>query len=124
MNYEERFSYLCLEGKVGKETFGVDRWLNQTFYNSVIWRRVRRDVIIRDNGCDLGCIGYPIGKHIIVHHMNPVKLDTLVRFDDALLDPDYLICVSFYTHQALHYGGRKTPQPSFSIRTPNDTKLW
>lgn len=120
----DRFEYLKLVGSVGKETFGFDRYLNQRFYRSQEWKRVRRDVIARDNGCDLGIKDYPIHDRLIVHHMNPVQLYSLIRKDEDLLNPDFLICVSHNTHQAIHYGDVSLlPQP-LTVRKPGDTKLW
>ena len=108
-SFEERFEYLKLCGKVGKDTFGFDRIFNQMFYSrSAEWRRVRDQVIIRDNGCDLGMEGHDIYGKIIVHHMNPISLKDIQDVTDFLLNPDYLICVSHETHN-----DGLPPTPSF-----------
>jgi len=93
--FEERFQYLQLKGAVGKETFGFDRYLNQSFYRSAAWKRVRDQVIIRDNGCDLGIEDRMIGNRILIHHMNPIKDKDIIDLTDILLNPEYLICVSY-----------------------------
>lgn len=102
--FAERFEYLKLVGFVGKDTFGFDRYLNQKFYHSDPWRSLRNEIIIRDNGCDLGIPGREIEEGIIIHHMNPVNLDDIVNYTEYLTNPDYLICVSDRTHKAIHYG--------------------
>lgn len=102
--FEERFRYLKLQGVVGEDTFGRDRYLNQEFYHSSEWKSVRDKVIIRDNGCDLGIEGYNIKKNLYIHHMNPVSEADLIHRMDYILDPEYLICVSLATHNAIHYG--------------------
>ena len=102
--FEERFRYLKLDGLVGKDTFGFDRYLNQEFYRSKEWKEVRDFVIVRDNGCDLGMDGYEIVGRIYIHHMNPITVNDIVHSSDFLLNPDYLICVSHNTHNAVHYG--------------------
>lgn len=102
--FEERFEYLKLNGKVGADTFGFDRYLNQSFYRSKIWKSVRDRIIIRDNGCDLGTEGYDICGKMIIHHMNPIRLDDLENNSDFLLNPEYLICTTPDTHNAIHYG--------------------
>jgi hypothetical protein len=106
--FEERFKYLSLLGTVGNETFGFDRYLNQKFYKSIEWKRIRNFVIVRDNGCDMGLRDYPIGGKIMIHHMNPVSAEDLEssRWDD-LLNPEFLISVSMDTHNAIHYGDEK-----------------
>lgn len=121
---EERFEYLRMQSKIGVETFGFDRWMNQELYNSQEWRRVRREVTIRDNGMDMGLDGYPIGGQIIVHHMNPVTEEDLVRHDPKVFNPEYLISVSNRTHNAIHYGdGSLLPSPVIE-RKPFDTCPW
>lgn len=122
--FEDRFNYLKLDGSVGETTFGFDRYLNQKFYsNDPRWKSVRNKVIIRDNGCDLGIEGYDLHK-IYVHHMNPATLDEFVNNIDILLDPEYLICCSFATHQALHYGSLDNLNYKVIERKPNDTCPW
>lgn len=125
--YEERLEYLRLRGSVGQDTFGFDRYLNQLFYRSAEWKRVRDVVIIRDNGCDLGMPGYEIGDKIFVHHMNPITINDIEDSTDFLLNPEYLICVSKETHDAIHYGtdiAGYAEQKKVVERKPNDTKLW
>lgn len=104
--FDERYDYLKLNGNVATITFGFDRYLNQMFYRSPIWKKVRRDIIIRDLGCDLGLDGYEIYEHIIVHHMNPISISDVLDNTDYLINPDYLICTCLNTHNAIHYGNR------------------
>ena len=122
--FEERFRYLRLGGGVGKETFGFDRYLNQRFYSSAEWKRIRRDVIIRDNGCDLGIPGRMIGGRILIHHMNPVSREDILAATDALINPEYLVCVSHKTHNAIHYGDESLLTVIPPERKPNDTCPW
>ena len=123
--YKERFDYLKLDGIVGKDTFGYDRYLNQAFYNSPEWRRFRRDMIIRDNGCDLACEGYEIRGKIILHHINPITQDDLIsRRRDVLFDPENIICVSHNTHNAIHYGDVNLLITGPIERVANDTCPW
>lgn len=121
--FEERFKYLKLSGEVGKDTFGFDRWINQRFYKSAEWKRVRRDVIIRDEGQDLGMDGYELHNAIYVHHMNPILPKDIVDAEEWILNPEFLICVSFNTHQAIHYGDEDL-LPKIIARRPNDTCPW
>src|ERR1700749_3340806 len=95
--FEERYSYLRLGASVGAETFGFDRYVNQMFYRSAEWRNVRNHVIARDNGCDLGCEGYEITDRVLIHHMNPLKLEDIEAGDPAIIDPEYLISVTHRT---------------------------
>lgn len=120
----ERFDYLKLGGFVGKETFGWDRYLNQRFYQSREWRKVRDIVIIRDHGCDLGLDGYEIRGRVYIHHMNPIEASDIVDVTDFLLNPEYLICVSDMTHNAIHYGDATLLPQDPVIRELGDTKLW
>ena len=123
--YKERFEYLKLDGIVGKDTFGYDRYLNQAFYNSPEWRRFRRDMIIRDNGCDLACEGYEIRGKIILHHINPIAQDDLIsRRRDVLFDPENIICVTHNTHNAIHYGDANLLITGPIERVANDTCPW
>lgn len=123
--FEERFEYLKLSGAVGLETFGAERYLNQTLYWSAEWKRVRRDVIIRDNGCDLGIEDRPIQRGVFVHHINPITTEDVVQRRKKVFDPDNLITVSFATHQAIHYGDKELLTPSRPIeRKPNDQAPW
>ena len=121
---EDRFEYLRIGGKVGFATFGFERWMNQGFYTSAEWRRVRHVVIARDLGMDLGVEGWPVHDRIIIHHMNPMDKEDLKRGDPEILDPEFLISVSHKTHNAIHYGDRSLlPQP-FVERRPGDTRSW
>ena len=122
--FQERYQYLRLRGVVGKETFGFDRYLNQAFYTSSIWKSVRDKVIIRDEGCDLGIEGYPIFGKIIIHHLNPITSDELEHDDRSLLDLDNLICTSLNTHNAIHYGDERLLPSLPKERRPGDTLLW
>lgn len=120
----ERFQYLQLHGLVGKATFGFDRWLNQRLYRSYEWQKVRRDVILRDNGCDLACPGHELDRRVFVHHMNPISVNDIAERMDLVLNPDYLVTVSFETHQAIHYGDESLLPLLSADRHPNDTCPW
>lgn len=126
--FEERFNYLRLDGKVGRETFGFDRWINQQFYHlDRDWKKVRRQVIIRDNGCDLGCEDRPIpnGVRIIIHHINPITMEDVKNRNSILFDLDNLITTMDATHNAIHYGDESLLLMSKPIvRQPNDTCPW
>lgn len=122
--FEERYKYLRLGGKVGEETFGFDRYLNQTFYKSDEWLKVRDYVIIRDNGCDLGVPGREIAGRILVHHMNPITKEDILRRSDYLLNPEYLISTVKLTHDAIHYGDDSLLFMGLVERTRNDTCPW
>ena len=124
LTFEERFRYLKLDGLVGKDTFGFDRYLNQEFYRSKEWKEVRDFVIVRDNGCDLGMDGYEIVGRIYIHHMNPITVNDIVHSSDFLLNPDYLICVSHNTHNAVHYGDEDLLVTAPVERRKNDTCPW
>ena len=124
-SFEDRFQYLKLDGLVGEETFGYDRYINQIFYNSDEWKRTRRDVIVRDNGCDLGIEGFDIHSKILIHHMNPINVNDIIERSDYLMNPEYLICVSFKTHNAIHYGDEHILDDfGFVERKPNDMCPW
>lgn len=122
--FEERYRYLRLGGEIGKETFGFDRYLNQVFYSSKEWKRIRRDIIIRDLGCDLGVEGFEIYGRIIVHHMNPITKDDILSRSKFLIDPEYLICTSHNTHEAITYGDEGLLVVAPIERTKNDTCPW
>ncbi len=122
--FEERFQYLQLNGLVGKETFGFDRYLNQVFYRSAAWKRVRDQVIIRDNGCDLGIEDRAILGKVLIHHMNPINEEDILNATSILLNPEYLICVSHNTHNAIHYGDENLLIKAPIIRTKNDMCPW
>lgn len=123
-SFEERFEYLKLNGEVGKETFGFDRYLNQAFYKSPEWRAVRDRVIIRDCGCDLAMTGYEIRGKILIHHMNPITKEDILRRSEFLLNPEYLICTIKSTHDAIHYGDESLLMKAPIERTKNDTCPW
>lgn len=123
-SFEDRFNYLKLDGKVGNDTFGFDRYLNQRFYRSSEWRRVRREIIIRDDGYDLGIRDRPIVGRVYIHHMNPISSDDIIHSSDFLLNPNYLISVSLDTHNALHYGDISLIEHKVVERKPNDTCPW
>ena len=123
--YEERFEYLSLSGQVGQDTFGFDRYLNQQLYKSKEWRRVRDIVILRDMGCDLGMEDYDIFGTIYVHHMNPITTEDITNYSEYLLNPEYLICVTLDTHNAIHYGTNDYINRNRIVtRTPNDHCPW
>lgn len=122
--FEERFEYLKLKGSVGKDTFGHDRYLNQVFYTSQEWRRLRDEIIIRDNGCDLGIEGREIGSKIYIHHLNPLGVNDVLTHSEYLVNPEYLICVSFETHNAIHYGDINLLPRDPIERKQNDTCPW
>ena len=123
--FEERYRYLRLSGSVGKETFGFDRYLNQLFYQrSQLWKHIRDEVIIRDNGCDLGVEDRDIYGRVIVHHMNPISMEDLLHESDYLLNPEFLICTSHATHNAIHYGDEKLLMNGLIERTKNDMCPW
>lgn len=119
-----RFRYLKLEGEIGAATFGYDRPLNQAFYSSYEWKRVRDLVIIRDQGCDMGLPGFPIHDKVLVHHMNPMIATDILHGNPEILNPEFLICVSTRTHNAIHFGDESQLPKPFVERTPGDTKLW
>ena len=122
--FEERFRYLKLTACVGDETFGFDRYLNQQFYHSAEWKSLRNEIIIRDNACDLGISDRELNKRIIIHHMNPITKNDLIHQTDYLLNPEYLICVSHKTHQAIHYGDESILDDGVIERSKNDTCPW
>lgn len=122
--FRERYEYLRLNGKVGEETFGFDRHLNQVFYKSEEWKSIRDFVIVRDNGCDLGVDGYEIHGKILIHHMNPILAEDILKRSDFLLNPDYLITTVLSTHNAIHYGDDNLLITVPVERTRNDTCPW
>lgn len=122
--FEERFNYLRLGRCVGKETFGFDRYINQQFYRSTEWKRVRNLVILRDNGCDLGVKDRPIYERILIHHMNPVAIEDIQNGTDFLLNPEYLISTTHSTHNAIHYGDTNLLSRDPIERRPGDTCPW
>jgi hypothetical protein len=122
--FEDRFRYLALRSAVGAATFGFDRWLNQRFYSSYDWRRARRDVIVRDLGCDLGVEGHEIRSRIVIHHLNPITQDDLLHGNALVLDPEFLITTTHDTHNAIHYGDERLLPRPLAVRTAGDTSLW
>lgn len=122
--FEERFEYLKLGGKVGEETFGFDRYINQMLYKTPEWISTRNAVIVRDNGCDLGVEGYDIVGKVMVHHMNPITVDDIVNRLDYVLNPEYLISSSMMTHNAVHYGNKDLLPQAPIERSKNDTCPW
>jgi hypothetical protein len=122
--FEERYEYLRLGGGVGESTFGFDRYINQQFYRSTLWKQVRNQVIVRDNGCDLGILDYPINGSLLVHHINPMSVDDLIHHEEWVLNPEYLITTTHDTHNAIHYGDQSLLKKPFTPRQMGDTKLW
>ena len=122
--FEERYQYLRLDGVVGEDTFGFERYLNQTFYRSQRWKKVRDQVIVRDNGCDLGIEGHEIYGKVLIHHMNPITILDIENESDFLLNPEYLICVTHNTHNAIHYGDEDLLMKGPIERTKNDMCPW
>lgn len=122
--FEERFKYLQLNGNVGTETFGYDRVFNQRFYSSLEWKRLRDEIIFRDNGCDLGILDRRIMGKIFIHHMNPIMLEDIQKSSEFLLNPEYLICMSFETHNAIHYGDENLLLKAPIERKRYDTCPW
>lgn len=123
--FEERFLYLKLDGSVGFDTFGFDRYMNQQFYKSAEWKNLRLKVIIRDNGCDLGIPGREIHGRVYIHHINPLRPKDIEESTDKLFDMDNLVCVSLDTHNAIHFGDDSILQKNeLTVRTQNDTCPW
>lgn len=120
----ERFRYLQIGGMVGAETFGFDRYLNQSLYRTAEWKRFRNEIIVRDNGCDLGCDDRTIYGKILVHHINPLTVEDIVNRHSCVFDPDNVICVSLDTHNAIHYGDEELLMLGPIERKPNDTCPW
>lgn len=122
--FEERYEYLRLGGRVGEETFGFDRYLNQILYHSDEWQKLRRKIILRDNACDLGIPGREIEKYIIIHHMNPISKEDILCRSELVYDPEYLICTFKPTHDAIHYGDKSLLMTVPVERSRNDTCPW
>ena len=123
-DFKERYQYLKLRGDVGASTFGFDRYINQQFYTSREWRRVRSYVISRDNGCDLGIEGYEIHSKLLIHHMNPLKPNDISHGNPSIIDPEFLITTTQQTHNAIHYGDERLLPRLLTERRSGDTKLW
>lgn len=122
--FEDRFAYLKLGGSVGAATFGFDRYLNQDFYRSSLWKRARTQVIARDYGCDLGVVDHEIHDRVYVHHMNPMTVEDITHSNLDIIDPEFLICVRHTTHNAVHYGDESLLPKAHVPRRSGDTKLW
>lgn len=122
--FRERYEYLKLNGQVGQDTFGFDRYLNQRFYHSAEWQSIRDYVIARDLGCDLGVDGYAIHGKVYIHHMNPIRADDIKLATRYLSDPNYLICTTHETHNAIHYGDASLLVTEPIERAPHDTCPW
>lgn len=123
-NFEDRCKYLSLNGQVGKDTFGFDRYLNQALYTSPEWKKVRREVIIRDKSCDLAVEGYEIQRNVIIHHMNPITMDDIINHNPIIFDMENLICTTLKTHNAIHYGDMSFLTSNYIERYENDTCPW
>lgn len=119
-----RYVYLKLNGMVGSSTFGFDRHVNQTFYTSREWRQLRHEIIVRDNGCDLGIEGFEISSNLLIHHMNPISVEDIRNRNPDILDPDFLITTTDSTHSAIHFGDESLLPRPLTERRPGDTKLW
>jgi len=122
--FDDRFNYLKLDGEVGRSTFGFDRYINQKFYTSYEWKRARDEVIVRDNGCDLGISGHEIHGSLLIHHINPIIPDDIIHGEEWIFDPEYLITTTQITHNAIHFGNDRLLPKIVTSRSPNDTKLW
>ena len=120
----DRFRYLKLSASVGEETYGWDRYLNQTLYKSKEWRETRERIIIRDDGCDLAHPDYLIGGRILIHHINPITKRDILDRNPLIFDPENLVCISHITHEAVHYGSEDLLMKDPVERMPGDTKLW
>lgn len=123
-SFIERFEYLKIGGKIGDETFGFERYLNQIFYNSLDWKRFKRDIIVRDGACDLGIEGRDVIKGLVVHHINPITPQDIRLRSPALFDTENVITTTDQTHRAIHYGNEKLLMFDFVERTPYDTTPW
>lgn len=122
--FEDRFEYLQLKGIVGQETFGFDRYLNQILYNSKEWKHLRNEIIVRDDGCDLALEGFEIHGRILIHHINPITIDDVIKRREMVFDPENLICVTHNTHNAIHYGDKSLLITGPIERRANDTCPW
>ena len=122
--FDDRFNYLKLDGEVGRSTFGFDRYINQKFYTSYEWKRARDEVIVRDNGCDLGISEYEIHGSLLIHHINPIIPDDIIHGEEWIFDPEYLITTTQITHNAIHFGNDRLLPKIVTSRSPKDTKLW
>lgn len=125
-NYRDRFNYLKLNGKIGESTFGSSRWINQVLYNSYDWKIFRREMVIRDLGCDIGCADHPIGEGQIIHlhHINPISVEDILNHNQCVFDPNNVITLVDRTHKAVHYGDDSLLYPELIERTQYDTCPW
>ncbi len=123
--YLDRYNYLRLNGSIGEETFGHSRYLNQVLYKSSEWKKFKRDMIVRDGGCDMAHDEYPIlGDRIVLHHINPVTKKDILDRNPAIFDPENVVCVSHRTHEAIHYSNESLMPHEYVARSPNDTCPW
>ena len=122
-SYNDRLNYLRCHSEPFRETFGPNRYFNQAFYHSNEWLRARREVILRDNGCDLGIFELPIRGRILVHHLNPITIEDIHEGRECLFDLENLICCSNDTHNAIHYITRVI-EDEYVERSPNDMSPW
>lgn len=123
-SFEERFEYLKLDGVVGESTFGFDRYLNQMFYRSKEWRDFRREIIIRDEACDLAHKDHEINGLIIIHHINPITVEDVKKMSPAVFDKNNVVCTMYMTHNAIHYGDQDLILKDPIVRRKNDTCPW
>lgn len=123
-SFEDRFGYLKLSGRIGLESFGSERYLNQMLYKSKRWREVRDIIIIRDEGCDLGCLDYQINDILVIHHINPITLEDIEEDNPDIFNPEFLITTSILTHRAIHYGDESLLSKPLVIRYSGDTVPW
>ena len=122
--FAERYEYLKLGGSVGESTFGFDRHINQSFYRSYSWKKVREYIIVRDQGCDLGVEGHEIVSELMIHHLNPMTVNDIIHGEEWILNPEYLITTCHDTHNAIHYGDASLLPKPYTPRAPGDTSLW
>lgn len=123
-SFEDRFEYLSLKGTVGEQTFGGHRYLNQMLYKSPKWKSTRREVILRDDGCDLAHEEHPIYDKVLIHHINPITIEDILNERPCVFDLENLICTSYKTHVAIHYGSSSLLPKDVVKRTKNDTCPW
>lgn len=123
-SYEDRYEYLKIGDRVGEETFGYDRYLNQALYSSPEWKSFRHKIIVRDNGNDMGVDGYPIGEKVYIHHLNPITKQDILERNPCLFDEENVVCVCKRTHDAIHFGSQELIKKNPVVRSPGDTKLW
>lgn len=122
--FEERFEYLSLKARIGEQTFGFERWMNQSFYRSKEWRDLRVEIITRDNACDLGMPGFDIPERAIIHHIIPMTVEDLEDGNPLCVDPENLITTTHNTHNAIHWGDSSLLRLPPKDRRPGDTILW